>query len=92
MDHPVHVLPPPVKQPVEVQLAGGLAFALHHLALQVGYHHILRGGGKIVHAGGADGHEAALPVKYAEIAEGSIGQAGGHQLFAVFHHLLPLIL
>ena len=92
VDHPVHILPPLVKQPVEVQLTGGLAFPLHHLALQIGHHHVLRGGGKIVHARGADGHEAPLPVKDAEVAEGSVGKAGGHQLFAVLHHQLPLLL
>ena len=92
MDHSIHILPPLVEQPMEVQLAGGLALAVHHLTLQIGDHHVLRRGEKIVHTGGADGHEAALPVKYTEVAEGTVGESGGDQLLTVLHHQLPLLL
>ena len=60
-----------IERGVQRPLAGGLADAVHNVGLQVRDDHVLRRGGEIVHAGGADGHQSLFRVADADIAAGS---------------------
>lgn len=56
-------------------VAAGLPFTLEHAAFQINHDHILRTHAVVLHAGGLDHDETALPVNAGDIASGESDEA-----------------
>ena len=81
-----------IERGVQRPLAGGLPLTVHHLGVQVQNHNVLRRGGKIIHTGGAQRHEALFRVVNTDIAAGARAQAGRAHFPAVFNNQLSFLL
>ena len=73
-----------VEAQMQAAFAGGLAFSLHHISIQIQDHNILRGNIKIVDTGGRNRHQAGLPVIDADIASRAMAQSRRAHFPAIF--------
>ena len=80
--------PLPIENAVHFKFTGGLASAVHHVAVQIHDYNVFRRQGKIIHSAGADGHQLFFRIKNADIAAGALGQAMCNQHFQMLDDFL----